>query len=95
MIQLIFAGPWVKASAFTDLAALSLGDVIVARYGPTVEHQIVCQRIERPLVYDAAEDRAYWSAKHGRELSEVEHLEIRANLVGFIRALLAPGARLQ
>jgi hypothetical protein len=92
----IFNGiTYLKATAITGLAALSMSDVLVAHsYArPTVVHPIVCQRVEKPFVYDAAEDRTHWSAKYGREISEVEHLEIHANLVEFMHALMAPTLR--
>ena len=71
--------------------------VIVARFRPPEPRQqaIISQRIHKPFVYDAAEDRAYWGGKLGHAINEIEHLEIQANLVGFIRALMAPTGRLQ
>lgn len=38
-------------------------------------------------------DLSFWSALNGRALAEPEFVEIRANLIGFVRALLAPGLR--
>ena len=92
MSLLPFAGSWVKATAFAGLTALALSDVIISRGCPC--HIIVSAATRqniKPFVYDAAEDRAYWGEKFGREITEIEHLEIRSNLVAFMRALMAPG----
>lgn len=95
MSAFLYVGPWVKAGAFAGLAAISPSDVIVAHYGLAVERPIIYQHIEKPLVYDPIKDRAFWSKQCGHDLTEAEHLEIRSNLVGFMRALMAPRARLQ
>lgn len=83
---------WIQASALTLLTALSMSDVIISRpYAhPAIVPAVIRPCAEKPFVFDLAEDRAYWSAKYGRDLTEAEHLEIRSNLVGFIRALMAP-----
>ena len=91
----IFKGSYLKVTAITGLAALSMSDVLVGgSYArPTVYCSLPRQQVEKPFVCDAIEDRAHWSKKFGREISELEHLEIHANLVRFVRALIAPTLR--
>jgi hypothetical protein len=86
---------YLKASAITGIAAISMSDVLVARSHarPTVVRPIICQRMQKPFVYDAAEDRAYWGQKFGRELTNVEHLEVHANLARFAQLLTAQARR--
>lgn len=86
-----FTLPWVKVR---DITPLSLGEVFVVRFAPAVGLTIH-QRVQKPYVYEPSEDREYWNSRSGCELTGAEYLEIRSNLVGFIRALLAPGPRLQ
>lgn len=53
------------------------------------------RRLIPELVYNPSEDNGYWASVYGREIGDVEHLEIRSNLISFVRALIAPTLRKQ
>lgn len=42
---------------------------------------------------DATEDKEYWNKMYQQNLSEAELLEIRANLVRFVKILVAQNVR--
>lgn len=81
---------WIKATSFACLTALSLNDLVIARRCPRnkIAPAVISQRAEKPSPIDPTEDRAYWTAEYGRDLTEVEHLEIRTNLGQFAKVLM-------
>jgi len=91
--DILIASSWSKETCIVSVSVM-LPDAVITAPRLTSGAGLALRGHFQALISEL-DDATFWSVLSGRPLGNPELIEIRSNLVGFMRALMAPGARLQ